>query len=313
MTLAFDPEIAAALEALPPDPPPFPRGDWRGRREHFDAVTVELNARLSPPTDVLVRETEVAASDGAPVGLRIYRPASAPTGGLVLYLHGGGHFCCDIDASDPSCRGYAASSGATVVSVDYRFAPEHAYPTAVEDAYAALRWVSEHATELDGTAERIAIMGDSAGGGMAAGVALMARDRGGPALRRQILIYPMLDDRTTEPDPVLEPFLAWGYDDNATGWACLLGDRAGTDDVPPYAAPARAGDLAGLPPAYIEVGQLDAFRDEDVEYARRLSRAGVGVELIVRPGVPHDFELIAPDAEVTRRAAADRARVLRSV
>ena len=313
MTLAFDPEIAAALEKLPPDPPPLPQGDWRARREHFDAVTAELNARLSPRTDVSVRDLQITAADDARVALRLYRPSSAPTGGLIVYLHGGGHFCCDIEASDPSCRGYAAGSGATVVSVDYRFAPEHPYPTAVEEAYTALCWVAEHAPELGGAAERIAIMGDSAGGGMAAGVALMARDRGGPALSRQILIYPMLDDRTTESDPVLEPFLTWGYDDNATGWACLLGEHFGTDAVSPYAAPARAEDLAGLPPAYIEVGQLDAFRDEDIAYAQRLCGAAVDVELIVRPGVPHDFELIAPEAEVTRRAAADRVRVLRSV
>ncbi len=313
MTFAFDPEIAAALKTLPPDPPAFPRGDWRGRRAYFDAMTVALNARLSPPTDVVAHDAETAGADGVPVRLRVYRPPSPPTGGLVVYLHGGGHFCCDLEASDPSCRVYAATSGVTVVSVDYRFAPEHPYPTAVEDVYAALTWVAGHAAELGGDRDRIAIMGDSAGGGMAAGVALMARDRRGPALARQILIYPMLDDRTTDSDPLLEPFLAWDYDDNATGWACLLGDRAGSGDVPAYAAPARAEDLAGLPAAYIEVGQLDAFRDEDVEYARRLSQAGVEVELIVRPGVPHDFELIAPDADVTRRAAVDRTRVLRSL
>ena len=310
MSLFFDPEVLAALEQLPEDPPPLPAGEWRERRRRFDAMTVELNARLTPPGDVNVRSAHATAVDGTPIGLRIYERRGPRTGALVVYLHGGGHFCCDIDASDPGCRSYASASGATLVSVDYRFAPEHPFPTALEDAYAALAWTAENTEALGGDPARLAIMGDSAGGGMAAGVALMARDRGGPPLLAQVLIYPMLDDRTTEPDPEIEPFLTWGYADNVTGWRALLGDRAGTAEAPAYAAPARAEDLAGLPPAYIEVGQLDAFRDEDVAYATRLSRAGVPVELHVRPGVPHDFELVAPEADVTRRAAADRARVL---
>lgn len=313
MGLALDPQVAAAIEQLPPDPPPLPPGEWRERRRRFDAMSRDLNARLALPEDVEVESAQAAAADGTPIDVRIYRRDGDRSGGLVLYLHGGGHFCCDIEASDPGCRWYASNSAATLVSVDYRFAPEHPYPAAIEDAYAALRWTAEHAGELGGDPERLAVMGDSAGGGMAAGVALMARDRGGPALVRQILIYPMLDDRTTGPDPAIEPFLAWNYDDNVTGWGCLLGDRAGTPDVPIYAAPARAENLAGVASAYIEVGQLDAFRDEDVAYAGRLSAAAVEVELIVRPGVPHDFEVLAPDADVTRRAAADRARVLAAV
>jgi acetyl esterase/lipase len=141
----------------------------------------------------------------------------------------------------------------------------------------------------------------------------MARDRGGPALARQILVYPMLDDRTTSPDPALLPFLTWTYDDNVTGWGALLGAWARTDDVPAFAAPARALDVSGLPPTYIDVGELDIFRDEDVEYARRLAGSGTSVELHVHPGVPHAFEAYAPQADVSRRARADRVRVLRSL
>ena len=312
MTLSLDPQVEAALAALPVDDvPALPVGDWRERRRIFDAMTVELNARLPEVPGVEVQKTSTQADDGTPIGLRIYRPRhEAASGGLVLYLHGGGHFCCDVEASDPSCRRYAVGARVTVVSVDYRFAPEHPYPTAVEDAYAALRWVAERAAELGGDADRLAVMGDSAGGGMAAGLCLMARDRGGPEIVRQVLVYPMLDDRTVGPDPAIEPFLGWTYDDNVTGWRALLGDRARTDESPAYAAPARAQDLSGLPAAYIEVGQLDAFRDEDVAYATRLCRAGVEVELLVRPGVPHDFELVAPDADVTHRALGDRVRVL---
>ncbi|HNM93171.1 MAG TPA: alpha/beta hydrolase fold domain-containing protein, partial [Mycobacterium sp.] len=155
---------------------------------------------------------------------------------------------------------------------------------------------------------------DSAGGGLAAGVALLARDRGGPALALQLLIYPMLDDRTRTPSPELAPeFLTWNYEDNLTGWTALLGAAAGGDDVPVYAAPARAADLAGLPPAYLDVGDLDIFRDEDIDYARRLSAAGVATELHVHPGCPHAFEGLAPGADVSRRVIADRVRRLRSL
>jgi acetyl esterase/lipase len=198
-----------------------------------------------------------------------------------------------------------------LLAVDYRLAPEHPHPGPVEDCYAGLAWLAEHAGELGVDPGRIALLGESAGGGLAAAAALLARDRG-LAVARQILIYPMLDDRTTAPDPALAPFALWTYDDNYTGWHALLGDKTGTADVPASAAPARAADLAGLPAAYIEVGELDIFRDEDIEYARRLAAAGVSVELHVHPGCPHGFELTAPDSAVARRARADRLRALAS-
>jgi acetyl esterase/lipase len=219
----------------------------------------------------------------------------------------------DVSLDANTCVAHTAASGVPLLSVDFRFAPEHPYPTSVEDCYAALQWAHKNATELGVDPARIAVMGDSAGGGMAAGVALMARDRGGPALAAQILVYPMLDDRTTTPDPEIEPYAMWTTDDNITGWGCLLGDTAGGDDTPPYAAPARAQDLAGLPRTYIDVGQLDIFRAEDIAYAERLAVAGVDVEFHLHPGVPHAFEVFAPESAVARRAQADRARVLRSI
>ncbi|WP_456156783.1 alpha/beta hydrolase fold domain-containing protein [Streptomyces mirabilis] len=153
---------------------------------------------------------------------------------------------------------------------------------------------------------RIAVMGDSAGGGLAAALSILTRERGGPAIARQILLMPMLDDRTTTPDPHIEPYLLWSYDDSRTAWAALLGDAAGRPDVPATAAPARLEDATGLPPAYIEVGQLDAFRDEDLAYATKLSRAGVPVEFHLHPGVPHEFDSIAFTTDIARRATADR-------
>ena len=175
----------------------------------------------------------------------------------------------------------------------------------------ALCWLSENASTLGVDPARLAVMGDSAGGGLAAGVCLMARDRGGPAVAQQLLIYPMLDDRAATPDPQLLPFLTWTYDDNLTGWGALLGDSVGSDAVSRYAAPARADDLAGLPDTYIDVGDLDIFRNEDVTYARRLAEAGVPTELHVYPGCPHAFEALAPGADVSRRVIADRVRRLR--
>jgi acetyl esterase/lipase len=198
-----------------------------------------------------------------------------------------------------------------MLTVDYRVAPEHPDPTPVEDCYAALRWLAAHAAQLGVNPARVAVAGDSAGGGLAAGVSLLARDRGGPALALQLLIYPMLDDRTTTEDPVLPPeLLTWTYEDNVTGWGALRGDR---EALSIYAAPARAQDLTGLPPAYLDTGDLDIFRDEDIAYGRRLAEAGVPTELHVHPGCPHAFEGLAPDAEVSRRVVADRVRRLRAL
>jgi acetyl esterase/lipase len=237
----------------------------------------------------------------------------APAGPAALFFHGGGYIFGHIDQFDGPISRYVSESGVPMLSVEYRRAPEHPYPTPLEDAYAALRWLHGHAAELDVDPDRIGVMGDSAGGGMAAALTILTRERGGPKIARQILLMPMLDDRTTTPDPLIEPFLIWSYDDSLTAWPALLGAAAGGDRVPATAAPARLLDAAGLPPAYIEVGQLDVFRDEDIAYAATLSRAGVEVDFHLRPGVPHEFDSIAPESGVARRAIADRVRALRAL
>lgn len=316
MPLSMDPEVAAAMAPLAEaaaGQAPLPAGDWQTRRAQVDPMLLSYTAQLPQHPDVEVTEVQIPVGDGAEISARLYRKSGSAARSLAVYIHGGGMFLCSIDTHDPICRGYTGDSGVPLLSVDFRFAPEHPYPTSVEDCYATLQWAAGHHGELGIDPNRIAIMGDSAGGGMAAAVALMARDRGGPALSRQILIYPMLDDRTTSPDPEVEPMAMWTTDDNITGWGCLLGDAAGGPGVPAYAAPAREQNLAALPPAYIEVGQLDIFRNEDVEYAERLGRCGVDVELHVHPGVPHAFEVFAPHTAVARRAMADRIRVLQSL
>jgi dienelactone hydrolase len=163
-----------------------------------------------------------------------------------------------------------------MLSVEYRYAPEHPGLTPVHDSYVALRWLADHSDELGVDPAGIAVMGDSAGGGIAAGLAVLARDRGGPPIAQRILFYPMLDDRTTVPDPALVPFAGWTYEDNLTGWGALLGGDVGGPDVSPYAAPARLDDCTNLPPTYIEVGELDIFRDECVEFARRTTHGTGG-------------------------------------
>ncbi|OBA96968.1 alpha/beta hydrolase [Mycobacteriaceae bacterium 1482268.1] len=320
MALRLDPqvytELAALLQALG-RAEPAPAGDVEARRRGGHRM-MDLVAANTAPAEGIVTETfSLPAVDGSALAATWYRTAAASQpGSAALYIHGGGMIfslehmgaITDLIVAD-----YVAASGVPMLVIDYRTAPEHPHPTPVEDCYAALAWLVGQATTLGVDPARVAVMGDSAGGGLAAGVCLMARDRGGPAVAQQLLIYPMLDDRPAAPDPHMLPFLTWTYDDNLTGWGALLGDEAGRDGVSPYAAPARASDLAGLPDTYIDVGDLDIFRDEDIEYARRLSGAGVPTELHVHPGCPHIFETVARGADVSRRALDDRIRRLRAL
>ena len=244
------------------------------------------------------------------VTVRVQRPTVTARGDsarrpAVLHLHGGGLIIGSAVQGDALCRRLADELGAVVASVDYRMPPEHPYPAPLEDCYAALRWL---AGQPDVDPERIAVIGESAGGGLAASLSLLARDRGEIALAGQVLAYPMLDDRTpagSDPDP--RGLRLWNARSNRLGWGMYLG--AGTagpaatplDDAElELAVPARRGDLSGLPPAWIGVGTLDLFHSEDVEYARRLTAAGVPVELQVVPGAYHGFDRSEPGAEVSR-------------
>jgi acetyl esterase/lipase len=316
MSFALDPAVAKALEPMASamaDAVPPPVGDVDSRRPVLDAIMAQTAAAQPMPTDVKTTDFHTTGADGAEVLLRWYVKEGGAIGPAVLYLHGGGMISGSVALYDGPISRYVSCSGVPMLAVDYRLAPEHPYPAPVEDCYSGLQWLAEHGIELGVDAARIAVMGDSAGGGLGAAVALLARDRGAPALSRQILIYPMLDDRNTSPDLEIVPFAVWSYDDNITGWRALLGDAIGSANVPAYAAPARAADLSGLPPCYLEVGQLDIFRDEDLKYAQRLSEAGVTVEFHLRPGVPHEFETYAYATDIARRSVADRLRVLSTI
>jgi acetyl esterase/lipase len=210
----------------------------------------------------------------------------------------------DLEAS------WVDDMGLVVVSISPPVGPEHPHPALIDGAYTGLVWLADHADELGVDPERIIIYGKSGGGGLAAATALMARDRGGPALSHQILIYPMLDDREITVSSKFEG-IPWDRTSNRTGWTAMLGDAAGGADVSPYAAPARAADLTGLPPTYLETGSSEVFRDEILEYAARLAHAGVPMELHCWAGGYHGFELTGPDAEISRACVSARTSFLR--
>lgn len=276
-------------------------------------VEEAVSSQAAGTERVSTEDHRVPGPAGAPdVVVRVYRPADR--GGTLpglYWIHGGGMFMGNIDQDDATCRAFAEQLGCVVVSVEYRLAPENPHPAPVEDCYAGLKWMAEQAIELGVDRTRIALAGASAGGGLAAATALVARDRGGPALVCQVLIYPMLDDRNTTPSSrEFSGIPGWSREANLSGWSALLGDKAGTADVSPYAAPARATDLSNLPPTLIQVGELEVFRDESIDYAARLLQAGVSTELHVYPGAYHGWELFAPNAAVSQRTIGERMAAL---
>ncbi len=297
--------------------------DWRGLtlegvpafREKRDALLASMTGSLPSNPNVTVEERRIPGPAGAPeIRVKIHRPLDqAETLPCFYHIHGGGMIRGTIDGEDPQMAAFVEQVGCVVVSVEYRLAPEHPHPAPVEDCYAGLRWTAQHAAELRIDPERIAVGGESAGGGLAAATVLLARDRGGPRVAFQYLIYPMLDDRNETPSSreFTGDWPTWPREMNLLGWRALLGDAVGGPEVSAYAAPARATDLANLPPAYLDCGNLEVFRDEDIAYAQRMLQAGVPVELHCWPGVYHGWELGAPEADVTKRAFAARYAAMR--
>jgi acetyl esterase/lipase len=267
-----------------------------------------------PERGVRVEEHLVAGPPGAPrVRVLTYLPTLArPPLPAYLHIHGGGYVLGSADNSDRANRELAAMLGCFIASVDYRLAPETRAPGSVEDCYAALRWLHGAAAGLGIDAARIAVGGESAGGGLAAALALLARDRAEVPICYQNLVYPMLDDRTAalvKINPFTGRYL-WTHESNRFCWTALLGGAPGAVGVSPYAAPARAIDLRGLPPALITVGQLDLFLEEDIDYATRLMQAGVPAALHVYPGAYHGFDL-ASESQVGQAMLRDRLQGLR--
>lgn len=311
MSYDIDPELLPWLGMLP---------DVRLRdyeallavRAH-QAEMMDIAPAYQPRNPIDVRDVTVPGPSDAPdVAVRIYAPENR--GGAVpglLHIHGGGFVLGDLDMFHPQVLRLADELGIVIVSVDYRLAPEHPFPAPVEDCYAALKWFSEKASELGVDPARIGVGGESAGGGLAAATALLARDRGGPELCFQLLAIPEVDDRLdTESmrDYVDTPI--WHRSNAVYSWRSYLGTEPGGEDVSPYAAPARATDLSGLPPAFVTTCQYDPLRDEGLEYARRLAHAGVPVELRLYPGTFHGSSLVE-SASISRRMIADEVDALR--
>ena len=290
--------------------------DIPAARAAGEQMMAAMKGQLPVIEGVTAEDRNVPGPDNGPdVALRIYRPDNR-TDHLpaILWIHGGGYILGNIENDDFSARQMSLLAECIIVSVEYRLAPENPYPAPLEDCYAALKWLAKNADELGADPERIAIGGGSAGGGLAAGLALMSRDLGEVDVMFQFLIYPMIDDRNTIPaSNTLPDTIFWTRESNRIGWRAYLGCEPGGDDISCYAAASRATDLTGLPPAYIAVGEIDLFAQEDIEYARRLIEAGVCTELHVYPGGCHGFDMMAPDAAISRQFADDFNRALMRV
>jgi acetyl esterase/lipase len=302
----FDPELAAALVVLAEHiPAAFTPDLIPLLRQADSAMSVVPGEDLTRDGAFEVTERQVPGPDGAPeISLLICRPTGVTaTTGAIYHIHGGGMIIGTSRLGMPQILEYAHGLRAAVISVEYRLAPETPHPGPVEDCYAGLVWTAAHADELGIDPARIVVAGGSAGGGLAAAVALLARDRGGPALLAQMLMCPMLDDRNDTPSSWQMAGLGiWDRTSNETGWTALLGPARGGPDVSPYAAPARAADLAGLPPAFIDVGSAETFRDESVTYAARIWQAGGVAELHVWPGGFHGYTMMVPQAEISQES-----------
>lgn len=312
----IDPELAPALHAF--------LGQIGGALDLSDLPALRAGMRqmvaaaaaASPDGGAVLTVTQWSAPgrDGEPeVPVRLYRPTAthAPLP-VLLWIHGGGFVLGDAAQDDALLRAMAEQVPCAVAAVDYRLAPEHPYPAPLEDCYSALCWLARSAAGLGLDPQRIGVGGASAGGGLAACLSLLVRDRGEVALACQLLLYPMLDDRNiAAAGPGRPDTVVWTRANNRTGWNALLSGRAGGPETPGYAAAARADNVADLPPAFVAVGQCDLFLNEDIAYAQRLLQAGVPTELRVVPGAYHGFDAIAVGTEAARRFNDERNGFLR--
>ena len=306
----LDPELLGPLDGLiEATGGGFDLHDIPATRAMLAGMLEAVKSELPDIDGVAVEDNAVPGLDGAPeIPIRLYRPTEDVSAlPVVIWLHGGGYVLGDVELDDFMLRQFARDTGCLMVNVSYRLAPEHPFPAAFDDCYATLRWIHANSAALRSDANRIAIAGASAGGGLAAATALKARDTGEVPLAFQMLIYPAIDDcNTAQASASLPDHLLWTRENALHSWSAYLGPQLGRRDVPAYAAPIRATDLAGLPPTYIAVGSLDMFLEENTAYACRLAQAGVPTELHVYPGAYHAFDSFAPMAAISTRFVNDR-------
>jgi len=306
----FDPELAAALAMAKDVALATITPEMIGLLRQILAEQQRLaETQLRENGSIDLEEHRAPGPPGAPdISLLVSRPRGLRAPSAAIYVtHGGGMIAGSNRLGILEFVEWAVEFGAVVVSVEYRLAPEHPDPAPTEDCYAGLIWTAANANALRIDSRRLIVAGASAGGGLAAAMALMARDRIGPALIGQMLLCPMLDDRRSTPSSkMLNGEGVWDRTANLTGWTALLGHRQGGASVSHYAAPARAVDLSNLPPAFIDVGSVEVFRDEAVNYASRIWQAGGSAELHVWPGGYHGFDSLAPTAAVSRASRSTR-------
>jgi acetyl esterase len=306
----IDPELAALADMLPV----IELDDIPAARVAFEDLITNLPVDIPGLETLDIGDRLVPGHEGDPdVPVRVYRPKEPRTPPVpgILMIHGGGFVVGSVKTENAGAAMLAVNTGAVVVSVDYRLAPEHPYPAGLHDCYAALTFLHAEAGALGVDTTRLAVVGASAGGGLSAATALLARDRGGPPLCFQMLHIPELDDRLETPS--MQTFVdspVWNRPLAVVSWQSYLGELWGAADVPIYAAPARATDLSGLPPAYVSTAENDPLRDEGITYAMRLLQAGVSTELHQFPGTFHGSAMVTT-AEVSKRAGREAAAVLR--
>ncbi len=308
LTELLDPELKSPIKMMLSQMPPMNFNDLPTARAASKQMMAVMKAQMPVIPGVITEDRTIPGPNGSlNVTIRIYRPEKQ-AGSLpaLLWIHGGGYMLGDIDQEDFTAKQFTLAGECIVVSVEHRLAPEHPYPAPLEDCYAALKWLSSHADELGIDRSRIAVGGASAGGGLAAGLAILARDRAEVKTIFQLLVYPMINDCNTTPaSDTLPDALFWTRENNLIGWRSYLGCEPGREGISCYAAAFRATNLEGLPKAYITVGGLDLFAQEDIDYSRRLIAASVPTELHVYPGGCHAFDMLVPGADITKRFTAD--------
>ena len=283
--------------------------DIRERRQKLEEQQQKWAKDQPPNENVVTEDREIPGPEEAPpVGVRVYRPKAA-SGVLpgIFFIHGGGMIMGAVEGENLKATELCEAIQAVVVSVEYRLAPEHPHPAPVRDCYAALKWMAQNADEWAFDVDRLAVVGGSAGGGLTIATTMMARDKGFPRICFQMPLYPMIDDRNETPSSYeIMDVGVWDREGNVEAWQWYLGGKSADN----YAAPARAENLAGLPPTFIDVGELDLFRDEDIQFAARLIQAGVPTELHVYPGAYHASEVFAPESALSQSILARRTEAL---